>query len=141
VIRGAREYAVGDVVLSCGHFTQEHTKPGWKPEDGPVHRKNSKRLSLNQVLEEIANGDPDEEAYWRRMYAENHPDPAPFTRCRTCARLRTISAHQRVGWLAGTKTPVKPKPTPRKTLERRLQELASQAAQLRDRLDSMPTDD
>jgi hypothetical protein len=25
-----------------------------------------------------SKGDADEEAYWRRMYAE-HPDPAPFT--------------------------------------------------------------
>jgi hypothetical protein len=32
-IRDAREYAVWDVVLSCGHFAQERTKPGWKPED------------------------------------------------------------------------------------------------------------
>ena len=26
-----------------------------------------------------SKGDADEEAYWRRMYAEHHPDPAPLT--------------------------------------------------------------
>ena len=140
VIRGAREYAVWDVILSCGHFTQEHTEPRWKPEDGPVHRKSKKRLPLNQVLEEIAKGDPDEEAYWRRMYAENHPDPAPFTPCQTCACSRTITAYQRVGWLAKKAKPVKTQPIPRKTLERRLQKLESEAAQLREKLDSLPTD-
>jgi hypothetical protein len=59
-ILGGREYAVWDVVLSCGHFVQEHTKPGWKPEGGPIHRKTEKRLPLNEVLEEIAKGDPDQ---------------------------------------------------------------------------------
>jgi hypothetical protein len=141
VARDAREYAVWDVVLSCGHFTQEHTKPRWKPEDGPVHRINKKRRPLHEVLEEIAKGDPDEEAYWRRMYAEHHPDPAPFTRCHTCTCIRTIAAYQRVGWLAGKKAPVKPKPTPRKTLGRRLRKLESEAAQLRKQLDGLPTDE
>ena len=140
-ILGARQYAAWDVVLSCGHFTQEHTEPGWKPEDGPVHRKSKKRLPLNQVLDEIAKGDRDEEAYWRRMYAESHPDPAPFTRCRTCARLRTITAYQRVGWLAKKAKPVKTQPVPRKTLERRLRKLESEAAQLREKLDSLPTEE
>jgi hypothetical protein len=37
--RRASRPAVWDVVLSCGHFTQEHTQPGWNPEDRPVHRK------------------------------------------------------------------------------------------------------
>ena len=140
-MRGAREYAVWDVVLSCGHFTQEHTERGWKPEDGPVHRKSSKRLPLNQVLEEIAKGDPDEEAYWRRRYAEHHPDPAPFTQCRTCACIRSITAYQRVGWLAKKAEPAEPQPIPRKTLERRLQKLESEAAQLREQLDNLPTDE
>jgi hypothetical protein len=45
-IRGAQEYAVWDVVLSCGHFGQEHTKPGWRPEDGPVHRNSKKRRDV-----------------------------------------------------------------------------------------------
>jgi hypothetical protein len=75
------------------------------------------------------------------MYAEHHPDPAPFTRCHTCACLRTIAAYERVGWLAGNKTPIKPKPTPRTTLERRLRRLESEAAQLREQLDRLPVDD
>jgi len=137
-MRGAREYAGWDVVLSCGHFTQEHTEPGWKPDDGPVHRKSKKRLPLNQVLEEIAKGDPDEEAYGRGMYAEKHPDPAPFTRCRTCARIRTITAYQRVGWLAKRTQPVKAQPVPRKTLERRLQKLENEAARLAEYASSIP---
>lgn len=141
VILAARECEVWDAVLSCGHFDQECTKPGWKPEDGPAHHKNGKRLPLDQVLEEIPKGDPDQEDYWRRMYAENHPDPAPFTRCHTCARMRTITAYQRVGWLAGKKTPVKPGPTSRKTLERRLGNLESQAAQLREQLENLPSEE
>jgi hypothetical protein len=80
-------------VISCVHFAQERTKPGWQLEDGSVRRESKKRLPLNQVLEEIAHGDPDHKTYWRRMYAENRPDPAPFTRCRTCACVRTITAY------------------------------------------------
>ena len=74
------------------------------------------------------------------MYAENHPDPAPFTPCQTCACSRTITAYQRVGRLAKKAKPVKTQPIPRKTLERRLQKLESEAAQLREKLDSLPTD-
>jgi hypothetical protein len=47
-----------------------------------------------------ADGDGASAVYWRRMYAENPPDPPPFERCRTCAPVRTITACQRVGWLA-----------------------------------------
>lgn len=136
-IGDAREYAVWDVVLSCGHFGQEHTKPGWKPEDGPVHRKNAKRLPLEQVLEEIAKGDRDQEAYWRRMYSEKHPDPAPFTRCHTCAQVRTITAYQRIGWLATKLPPQKPAPPQRKTLERRIRKLEVEAARLREQIDGL----
>jgi hypothetical protein len=96
---------------------------------------------LGQVLEEIAKGDPDQEAYWRRMYAENHPDPAPFTRWRTCACVRTVAAYQCVGWLAKKANLVKAQPVQRKTLERRLQKLEAEAAQLRAQLGSLPTDD
>lgn len=141
IILAAREYEVWDIVLSCGHFDQERTEPGWKPDDGPVHRENPNRRPLDEVLDEIAQGDPDQEDYWRRMYADNHPDPAPFTRCHTCARIRTITAYQRVGWLARKKPPVKRKPPPRKTLERRLLKLESDAAQLREQLDNLTTDE
>jgi hypothetical protein len=41
---------------------------------GPPKERQAPRL--DQVLEEIAKGDPDQEDYWWRMYAENHPDPA-----------------------------------------------------------------
>lgn len=73
------------------------------------------------------------------MCAEYHLDPAPFTRCCTCACVRTITAYQRIGWLAKKSKPPKPQPIPRKTLERRLQKLESEAAQLREKLDSLPT--
>ncbi len=91
----------------------------------------------------VAKGDSDEEAYWRRLYAEGHPEPAPFTRCNTCAGVRSVVAYQRLGWLAPKKkpvTPVKPKPVPRKTLERRLKKLESEAAQLREQLKNHGTE-
>lgn len=107
-----------------------------------MYRKNPKRLPLDQVLDEIANGDPDQQSYWRRMYAEKHPDPAPFTRCRTCACVRTITAYQRVGWLATKKAaPPIPTPPPRKTLERRLQKLEAEAAQLRQQLEGLESEE
>lgn len=136
-IRAACEYAVWDVALSCGHFAQERTSPGWKPEDGPVRRKNPKRLPLDQVLDEIAKGDPDQGAYWRRIYTENHPDPAPFTRCRTCACVRTLKAYQRIGWLVAKTSAPTPTPPPRKTLERRLQKLEAEAARLREQIEGL----
>ena len=52
------------------------------------------------------------------MCAEYHLDPALFTRCCTC--VRTITAYQRVGWL---------------------KKLESEAAQLREQLDNLPTDE
>jgi hypothetical protein len=39
------------------------------------------------------------------------------------ACIRTIAAYERVGWLAGKKTPIKPKLAPRKSLERRLHKI------------------
>lgn len=142
-IRGAREYAVWDVVLSCGHFAQEHTAPGWKPEDGHPQRKRKTQRPLQDVLDIIAQGDPDEEAYWRRRYDENHPYPTPFTRCHTCACIRTITAYQRIGWLAPRKSQSPPKPIKvnRKTLERRLAKLEAEAAQLRQQIDTSSVDD
>lgn len=136
-IRGGQQYSVWDVVLSCGHFTQEHTTPGWTPKDGPAQRNSHKRRSLDEVLDVIAKGDPDEEAYWRRMYAENHPDPPPFTRCHTCACTRTITAYQRVGWLATKQAAPKSTSPLRKTLERRLRKLEAEAAQLREQIEGL----
>ena len=52
------------------------------------------------------------------MCAECHLDPALFTRCCTCACVRTITTYQRVGWL---------------------KKLESEAAQLRQQLDDLPT--
>ncbi|BBY05408.1 hypothetical protein [Mycobacterium noviomagense] len=142
VIRPAKEYALWDVVLGCGHFHQERTEPDWKPDDGIGHNKPSKKWrGLEEMLEMVAHGDPDEEEYWRRVYAENHPEPVPFTRCHTCACLRSVVAYQRVGWVAPKPKPikpVKPKPPRRETLQRRLQKLESEAAQLREQLKNLP---
>jgi hypothetical protein len=57
---------------------------------------------------------------------------------------RTLVAYEPVGWLAPPPKPlkpVKPKPVPRKTLERRLKKLESEAAQLREELKNYGTED
>jgi hypothetical protein len=54
------------------------------------------------------------------------------------ACIRTIAAYERVGWLAGKKTPIKPKLAPRKSLERRLRILESEAAQLPRTAEDLP---
>ena len=64
-----------------------------------------------RMLEVVAQGDPDKENYWRRMYAEDHPEPAPFVYCYTCARIRSIVAYQRIGWLEPKPKPAKPAKT------------------------------
>jgi hypothetical protein len=81
------------------------------------------------------------EAYWRRMYAEHHPDPRASHAATPAHAYATIAAYERVGWLAGKKTPIKPKLAPRKSLERRLRKLESEAAQLREQLKTYPADD
>jgi hypothetical protein len=75
------------------------------------------------------------------MYAESWPEPATFTRCRTCANSRSVVAYDRVGWVARKPKPQKPaepQPRPRKTLERRLQKLEAEAALLREQLNDLP---
>ena len=118
---------------ASGIERKKRTAPGWNPKDGPAHRDNDKRRPLDEVLEVIAKGDPDQEAYWRWMYAANHPDPAPFTRCRMCACVRTITAYQRIGWLGANKAAPKPTPVP--------SSFRAAAAQVRERGGSIaPTD-
>ena len=102
--------AVWDVLLSCGHLDTKFTKPDWKPEDGPVHPKPTKKWRRLEELLPIVAKDQDDEAYWRRIYAEMHPEPAPFKQCHTCANLRSVVAYERVGWVA-------PKPKPLKALK------------------------
>lgn len=50
-------------------------------------------------------------------------------------------AYERVGWVAPKPKPLKPKPTPRKILERRLQKLETEAAALREELKNRPPDE
>lgn len=142
VIGSRKDYAVWEVLLSCGHYDQEWLDDlDWKPEDGIGRKKPSKKgfLPLDELLAEILKdrGEQDDEEFWRRVYAENHPDPVPFAQCKTCGNLRSMVAYERVGFLAPKPKPVKPikpKPVARKTLERRLQKLEAEAAQLREEL-------
>ena len=92
------------------------------------------------MLEVVAQGDPDKENYWRRIHAEDHPEPAPFVYCYTCSRIRFVVAYQRIGWLEPKLKPAKPKPPPRKALERRLMKLEAEAAKLRQELKNLPGD-
>jgi hypothetical protein len=141
LIGSRKEYAVWDVLLSCGHYDQKWVDDlDWKPEDGIGRKTPSKKgfLPLDEFLAEILKDrDQDTEEFWRRVYAESHPDPVPFAQCKTCGNLRSMVAYERVGFLAPKPKPVKPikpKPVARKTLERRLQKLEAEAAQLREEL-------
>jgi hypothetical protein len=142
--RNAHDDAVWDVLLSCGHLDTKFTKPDWKPEDGPARSTRTKKWrGLEEILPVVAK-DADDEAYWRRIYAEKHPQPAPFNQCHTCANLRTIVAYEGVGWVKPkpkSVKPPKPKPPARQTLEKRLKKLESEAAQLRKELKTLPAVD
>lgn len=133
-LRGEKRSAVWDVLLSCDHFSHQTAEPDWDPREGPRHQKGKKWRGLDDMLEVVARGDPDKEEYWRRAYAEDHPEPAPFVYCYTCARVRSIVAYQRIGWLQPKPKPARPKPPPRKAIERRLKRLEAEAADLRRQL-------
>src|SRR6478752_7067330 len=72
----------------------------------PPHGKRGGRagVSAGEPQDRCASGgsegDAEEEAYWRRMYAEYHPDPAPLT-----AVLPTKEGHPNWGaplvWVCG----------------------------------------
>jgi hypothetical protein len=130
--------AVWDVLLSCGHLDTKFTKPDWKPEDGPVHPKPTNEWrGLEEILPVVAK-DQDDEAYWRRIYAEKHPEPALFKQCQTCANMRSVVAYERVGWVKPKpkppKAPTPPKPPSRRNLQTRLRKLEAEAEQLREQL-------
>jgi len=137
-LRGEVQEAVWDVLVSCDHFGHQTAELDWDPSEGPRHQKCKKWRGLDEMLEVVAQGDPDKENYWRRMYAEDHPEPAPFVYCYTCARIRSIVAYQRIGWLEPKPKPAKPKPSPRTAMERRLKKLELEAADLRERLRNLP---
>lgn len=140
-LRGEILEAVWDVLLSCDHFSHQTAETDWDPIEGPRHQKGKKWRGLNDMLEVVAQGDPDKENYWRRIYAEDHPEPAPFVYCYTCSRIRSIVAYQRIGWLEPKSKPAKPKPSPRTALERRLKRLETEAADLRMQLEGLADDD
>jgi hypothetical protein len=142
IIGREKTYAKWDVVLSCGHRDTELTALEWKAEDGPTYPRR-RHIGLKNMLRDICRNE-DDEAYWRRVYAEKHPEPVPFSQCRTCANLRSVVAYERVGWVTSKPKPikpVKPQPAPRKTLERRLQKLETEAAALREELNNRPPDE
>lgn len=141
ILRGEVQEAVWDVLLSCDHFGHQTAEFDWDPSEGPRHQKGKRWRGLDEMLEVVAQGDPDKETYWRRMYAEDHPEPAPFVYCYTCARIRSIVAYQRIGGLEPKPKPAKPKPSPRKTLERRLRKLEAEAAELRNQLKNLADED
>jgi hypothetical protein len=130
--------AVWDVLLSCGHLDTEFTKPDWKPAHGSIHPKpTNKWRGLEEILPVVAK-DQDDEEYWRRIYAEKHPEPAPFKQCHTCANMRFVVAYERVGWVKAKpkppKVPKSPKPPSRRRLQTRLRKLEAEAEQLREDL-------
>jgi hypothetical protein len=129
--------AVWDVVLSCGHYATQHAELDWKPQDGPAYMPCVR--PLEEFIENVCS-DPDEEDYWRRAFAENHPEPAPFMQCCVCTYRRSVIAYQRVGWLAPKQTqskPGEPRKPARKTLEKRLRKVEDEAARIRDQLDEL----
>ena len=138
-------YALWDVVLSCGHFTQELTDPKWKLDAGysPERPPKGGFRGLKDVLRVVC-GDADDEAYWRRVHAEKHPKPVPFTQCRTCANIRTVVAYERLGWVAPKPKPPKqspkPKPPSRRSLQSKLGKLEAEAARIRKQLEELKED-
>jgi hypothetical protein len=137
IVMPEKTFARWDVVLSCGHRDTELVDDlNWKPADGLTYGPAPKQLPLRQMLDELSKNADDEE-FWRRTYAENHPKPRPFVQCHTCAEVRAAVAYQCVGPLASKPKPQPPasppKPT-RATIERKLKRAEAQAAELREQL-------
>jgi hypothetical protein len=129
-----KKYATWDVELSCAHQTSALTKPGWKPENGPVRSTTKPKVSLAEFL---TAWDEDDHEYWTRLYNERFPKPTPFVRCDACFNVRTITSYRLIGPLA-RKEEAAPKPTPpplkRSTVKRKLREAEARAAELRKQL-------
>ena len=96
IVLRERTYAKWDVVLDCGHRDTKLTDLDWAPDRGLTHRRAKRRLAT--VIKELCT-DADDEQYWRRVYAEKHPEPAPFVQCHTCGTTRTVATYQRIGWV------------------------------------------
>jgi hypothetical protein len=127
-------------------FHQERTDPDWKPEvSGTRSRPRSGealrrclRWSLKVTLTRSSNGG----ASTRRTAPSLCPCGA--TTAHVFVRLlpTSVSAGLRPSRTPKPKSikPVKPKPPRRETLQRRLQKVESEAAQLREQLKNLPTE-
>jgi hypothetical protein len=123
---------VWDVLLTCGHIETQFIDPAWKPGDVPIRYTSKRRLS---TILKVCAEDEDDEEYYRRMHAESWPNPAPFARCDTCGKLRSVVAYERVGWVKPKPKPPQPrKPPSRKSMETRLRKLERESEQLREQL-------
>jgi hypothetical protein len=106
MIGSRKQYAVWEVVLSCGTTTRNGSMISTGSLKTASAEKSLARRGfcpLDEFLAEIVKDrDQDDEEFWRRVYAENHPDPVPFAQCKTCGNLRSMVAYERVGFLAPT---------------------------------------
>lgn len=130
------------VVLDCGHHDTRFTDLDWAPEKGVAHRQ--PKTPLVDMLKELCK-DADDEQYWRRMYAETLPTPTPFVQCRTCARTRSVTGYQRIGWVVpkpkAPRTPKPPKPPSRRSLQMKIRKLEREADRLREELSKLDSSD
>lgn len=142
VIRHAEpcEKAFWMAELTCGHFLEVVTDLEWKPEDGPRHPTTER---LEQMRAESAEEDNDGTNYYSVLLRAGWPMPAPFRECRVCPTVRSVTAHERVGWLAPRHmTPAAPNPrTSRTALESQLRRAEAKVGRLRNELRNLPADD
>jgi hypothetical protein len=124
--------------LSCGHFEDVVTEMDWKPDDGPSYPSAER---LKEMRAEWP--DEDDDSYYVQLLRAGWPRPAPFRECRVCPRVRSVVAHEPVGWLAKRK-PVRAKSQTRPsraTLESQLRAAEAKTARLRNELKYLPADD
>jgi len=130
------------VVLDCGHRDTRFTDLYWAPEKGVAHR--DPKTPLVEMLSELCK-DADDETYWRRMYYEKLPSPTPFVQCHICARTRSITGYQRIGWSVpkpkSPRIPKFPKHPSRRSLHMQLRKLEREADNLRKELEALNESD
>ncbi|OBH47303.1 hypothetical protein [Mycobacterium mantenii] len=123
-------------LLDCGHFADVVTDVDWKPEDGPTHPTPERLKEMRAEMAEL-------DRWHKHLLDAGWPRPAPFHECYMCSVVRRLVAYEPIDWVSPRPKPVKPmKPKPSRTaLERRLQKLESDAAQLREQLRNLPIED
>ncbi len=131
--------AFWNALLVCGHFGTICTDPDWQPEDGPTY-PTPERFAEMQADAPAFKGN----RWLTHLLRAGWPHPAPFHECYMCSVVRRLVAYEPVDWVAPKPKPIKlpkPKPPSRKSVERRLQKLESEAAQLREQLKNLPSED